>query len=79
MEFVTNMPFDSVLGDDTLSVALWKSDKNVCEYSKDSTNCDTSGLYYGTDDVDEPKFCARHFYMNIVSGNGKSNYALKDC
>jgi hypothetical protein len=38
--------------------------------------CDPSGFFYGTSD--EPKFCARHFYLEVVSGDGETNYKLKD-
>ena len=81
MKFLKLLPFESALGEDRLPCALWqkkKGDPDLCEYSNDQTGerCDTSGLYYGTDDEGEPKFCARHFYQRVVSGDGKSNYKL---
>lgn len=76
---VATLPFCSFLDGDTTTCALWKSMENICEH-KDGTSglCDTSKLYYGTDDILEPKFCARHFYQLVVSGDGESNYRLLD-
>lgn len=84
--FVKSLPYQSIMDGDALICALWKSAENICEYGSqnqpDPSNtdglCDTSGLYYGTDDILEPRFCARHFYQIVVSGDGKSNYALVD-
>lgn len=80
MKFIKLLPFDSILDDDKLDCGLWQSKKNICEFQSDLKvqKCDTSGFYYGTTDELEPKFCARHFYQLVVSGDGKSNYTLKD-
>jgi len=84
MKLIKLLPFKSVLDDQELPVALWKSKENLCEYHDpqavtqfDSVGeCDNSGYYYGTADELEPKFCARHFYQLVVNGDGKSNYKL---
>jgi hypothetical protein len=58
---------------------LWQSNENICEFQDDPPNaCDPSGLFYGTTDSREPKFCARHFYQQVVAGDGESNYKLID-
>lgn len=75
-EFVKDMPFYSEL-DGKTDCAIWQSGEHICELKDDGRGvCDPSGLFYGTTDSREPKFCARHFYMDIVSGNGKTNYKL---
>lgn len=82
MRLLQILPYNSVInGDDESDVALWHSNTNICERQPttldDSTGlCDTSGLYYGTSDSREPKFCARHFYQEIVMGDGVTNYRL---
>jgi hypothetical protein len=79
MKYIKALPYNSVLDEDELTCGLWKSKENVCEYQHmydDAGLCDTSGYYYGTADEYEPKFCARHFYQNVVSGDGKDNYKL---
>lgn len=79
------LPYDSELDGDLTDCALWKAenpdDHITCEYNSDRDIpnvglCDNSGYFYGTSDSREPKFCARHFYQHVVSGDGKSNYKL---
>jgi hypothetical protein len=75
------MPFYSELDDSQTDCGLWESETNVCEFQGERGTvgaCDTSGLYYGTTDSREPKFCARHFYQLVVSGDGTTNYRLID-
>ena len=81
MKFLKLLPFESKLNSDKLDVGLWQrenSDLDICEFwnDKEVGVCDTSGLYYGTSDENEPKFCARHFYLLVVNGNGDTNYKL---
>ena len=79
LAFIKRLPFESVLCDQAHEAALWESDHYVCEHADGSHGlCDPSGHYYGTPDVREPKFCARHFYQIVVSGDGKTNYMLRD-
>lgn len=72
MKYITKLPFESIAQDDDygLDCIVYKSAKNVCEFQNDQFKmglCDTSGHYYGTSDEREPKFCARHFYQNVVN------------
>ena len=78
MKPIKLLPYTSVLDTEETLCQLWQSDNNVCEFQTDAAVglCDTSGIYYGTDDSREPKFCARHFYQRVVSGNGITNYML---
>jgi hypothetical protein len=79
MKYIKDMPFYSVLGEDQTDCGLWQSDENICELKDDPPNvCDHSGLFYGTTDSREPKFCARHFYQHLVAGDGETNYKLVD-
>ena len=78
MKFVRDLPFASVLGEDSLDCVLWESAENACELENEDGLCDPSGYYYGTSDSREPKFCARHFYLRIVNGDGEANYRLED-
>ena len=77
LKHVKQMPFFSFLDGHKLEVCLWKSKHLICEFDGKG-RCDESGYFYGTLDSREPKFCARHFYQEIVSGNGKTNYKLVD-
>ena len=67
--FVKTLPFTAKYDGQTHEVALFQSDKNknICEYHNDDSECDNSGHYYGTRDIHEPKWCAKHFYLNVVS------------
>lgn len=83
MKFIKLLPFVTVLDDpkDTLDCGLWQSGINECEMQgakRGIDNCDNSGFYYGTSDSREPKFCARHFYQNVVNGVEGGSYILKD-
>jgi hypothetical protein len=71
------MPFTSLHDNIKLEVGLWRADQNQCELAG-KTNCDDSGLYYGTLDQIEPKFCARHFYQEVISCEGTGVYKLVD-
>ena len=79
MRLLQILPYNTVInGDDELDVALWHSNRNICEMNTSQHTdglCDTSGLYYGTSDSREPKFCARHFYQSNM-GDGVTNYRL---
>ena len=79
MKFLKDMPFYSELGGDKTDCALYQGNENICDLQDDSRGaCDPSGMFYGTTDSREPKFCARHFYQEVVSGDGTTNYKLKD-
>lgn len=85
MKYVKQLPFDSILDGDITDAALWSRDdddpESLCEFQSSQEKdgkCDTSGLFYGTGDSREPKFCARHFYQHVVNGDGKTNYKLTD-
>ena len=73
---IKTLPMVSVLDDIEEPIALWHNDRNVCELNEDGT-CSTGTRFYGTEDMREPKFCYRHFFTQIVSGDGKTNYKLK--
>ena len=48
-----------------LDVAMWQSDSNICECQGDGGHleCQTrDGIYFGTSDSREPKFCPAHFF-----------------
>lgn len=75
LHFIKLLPFQSQIDDTISPIALWSCNSNACEFIEER-NCDTSGIYYGTEEKIEPKFCARHFYQHVVSGDGKSNYTL---
>lgn len=73
----------SLMDNDLTDCALWQSDENICELQDpaqqtqfDGMPCDPSGYYYGTSDSRDPKFCAYHFYTEVVSGDGKTNNKL---
>ena len=79
--FIKDMPFYSELGGDKTDCALWQSDENICDLRASEPGvCDPSGLYYGTTDSREPKFCGRHFYHRVVlsDGDGETGYELVD-
>ena len=81
MKFIKLMPFESEMDGDKTPCGLWSGEDNLCDYNdkaRSAGNCDDSGFYYGTDNELEPKFCARHFYQFVVSGDGKTNYQLVD-
>ena len=40
--------------------------------------CDTTGISYGTTEETDPKVCARHFYQEVVHGDGRTNSMLRD-
>jgi hypothetical protein len=76
MKFIQQLPFYSFMDGDVLEVGLWESSENICEHQNLEENTCLAGAYYGTTDEMEPKFCARHFFQDVVSGDGKSNYKL---
>lgn len=84
MHRLVELPFRSVLDlahDPTqpgLDVWLWQSPENLCELDgSDQGRCDTTaGLYYGTGDEREPKFCPRHFYATHYGPD--ASYQLAD-
>lgn len=78
MHQIKALPFCSQhLSESLIDCVLWQSDTNICEFNpahvSDPTDtqglCDPSGLYYGTFDSREPKFCARHFYLRMIAEN----------
>lgn len=74
MKFIKYLPFTSKhMNDDAIDCALWESTENICEFQheNDLGVCDNSGHYYGTGDLREPKFCARHFYQFVITGETK--------
>jgi hypothetical protein len=83
MRYLKTLPFCSKLDDTVHEIAIYevelKDGENPCEFpGRDRGRCDTSGLVYGTEDPREPKFCARHFYRQVVSGDGSTNATLVD-
>jgi hypothetical protein len=79
MQLIKALPFSSELDGDLMECVLWQSSDNLCEAKEEGHSaCDTSGFYYGTLSDVEPKFCARHFYQEVVSGDGLTNYKLTD-
>jgi hypothetical protein len=69
--FVARLPFRSIQKDFPEFVydcGLWKSKENICELRGDNGLgvCDISGLFYGTTEAVDTKFCARHFYMEVL-------------
>jgi len=81
MKFIKLMPFEAELDGDKLPCGLWQNDNpNTCEFFTDPPSeagaCYNTGFFYGTDNELEPKFCARHFYQIVVSGDSKGNYQL---
>lgn len=47
--------------DSELDAAVFTADENICEM-KQSGCCDTCGMYYGSSNEADPKFCAKHYY-----------------
>jgi hypothetical protein len=81
MKFITTLPFVSVMEDQRLEVAIWRTEPGdpSCEYDHDQVGaCDPSGISDGTDDPNAPRFCARHFYQRAVAGDGVDSYTLVD-
>lgn len=76
MQFIKALPVYSLLDDNVMDVGLWESAKNICEFATDPNEFCVEGNYYGTTDEYEPKFCAKHFFGEVVSGDGKTNYKL---
>jgi hypothetical protein len=79
MKYTKEAPFSTVLDGDVIPTHLYRREEgelNPCDCQNDKESCDNSGIYYGTDDEREPKFCARHFFQVVASGNGKTNYKL---
>lgn len=55
--------------DSDLDVAIWHSDTNACEFHEEG--CLTHhGIYFGTSDSREPKFCPLHYF-------GETGYVLE--
>lgn len=76
MKFIKVLPFFSELDNDFLDCGLWESDTNICELQEDNTCTKYSTEYFGTTDSREPKFCFKHFRLDVVSGDGHTNYKL---
>jgi hypothetical protein len=75
-----DQPFVSVVeGQYDWPCVAWTGEDCVCELRGQGLGvCDTTGIFYGTDEGTDPKFCARHFYQEVVHGDGRSNYRLRD-
>ena len=86
MAYVAQLPFVSRLRSDhsptdekpTFDVVIWQSATNICEQREFGFGrCDTGeGLYYGTSDSREPKFCPRHYYE--MHFGERASYQLLD-
>lgn len=57
-----------------LDIAIWQADSNICELHDpqhmtqvpDTGEClTTHGIYFGTSDGREPKFCPAHFFSDL--------------
>jgi hypothetical protein len=46
----------------SLDTAMWYSNENLCERADEGGCITKNGLYFGTQDSREPKFCPRHFF-----------------
>lgn len=78
MNFLAKLPIYSSIDGDLLDCALWESKTNVCEFKTDESagECSNTDYFFGTTDEYEPKFCGKHFFELVVSGDGKTNYKL---
>ncbi len=81
MKLLMMQPFMTELNHELSDCAIWSSATHLCAFQdkvNDPTigNCDQSHIYYGTSDSQDPKFCARHFYLLIASGDGETTYRL---
>ena len=47
-----------------LDVAMWFSAKNLCERQEEAACITKNGIYFGTTDSVEPKFCPLHFFAD---------------
>ena len=71
-QFIGVDPVVSVLKEEDLrdgeeptyfEIGLWRSKANECDDLGEATPCETTaGIFYGTSDARDPKFCPRHFY-----------------
>ena len=76
MKFIKTLPIYSELDGDFLDVGAWESEENICELQEDKRCLKNNIEYFGTTDSREPKFCFKHFIVDVVSGDGKTNYKL---
>lgn len=76
MKFIKVLPFYSELDNDFLDCGLWEEEYNICELQEDGKCLKNNTEFFGTTDSTEPKFCFRHFRLDVVSGDGKTNYKL---
>ena len=47
-----------------LDTAMWQSNQNLCERADEGQCITKNGIYFGTPDSHEPKFCPRHFFQD---------------
>lgn len=72
---VAVLPLAVQLDDNVHQTHVYESTdgENHCEYQEEKCT-ENSGLYFGTEDLREPTFCALHYFT--TDGDGKSNYKL---
>jgi hypothetical protein len=85
-QFIGVAPFVSVLKEEDLrdgeeptsfEIGLWRSEANECDDQAGSTPCEiTAGIFYGTSDVRDPKFCPRHFYERHIGTKATNRIEL---
>ena len=86
MKFVKKLPFYTLDKNDEkgyiIEEALYElepdeEDDDHCEFRGQFGVCDTSRMRYGTTDITEPTFCARHFYAEVIAERSEgANYRL---
>lgn len=88
IKHLAELPLVSYMDDNEFQVNVFSAETNICEMfeaprpddcSNDALTASASqnGMFFGTDDSHEPKFCAKHYFGSVNDGDGKSNYALK--
>ena len=67
MKFIQELKLQAFLKEDKensiLNCGLWYSEINQCE-QRDKECITTHGIYFGTTDNTEPKFCPLHFFKD---------------
>ncbi len=48
----------------SLDLAMWYCDENACELAETGKCITENGIYFGTIDGREPKFCPVHFFSS---------------
>lgn len=73
-----------------IDVAMWHSDENICALKDDAavtqfdgTDCITKhGIYFGTSDSREPKFCPAHYFGDLgytIEESGRCSIRCNNC